>query len=228
MRACLIFLLAVSAAFALENFSVNVGGFESPVGVWAPAAREDSPIVVWFHGGMTSSKCAKGLEAGEGFSKFAPHAVVASPSACGRQVWPSEFGVKVTDALLDTLERRLGRRIAEVNLVGVSDGALGVVYYSLFGRRGVKHRLLVSSYLEPFGDPQQLAREPKLRLGAWTFLQGGSDRLYPAERTHPWLSEFCRARGANCTLHFDTAGEHDWSYWAEKRADWILEFVRSL
>lgn len=228
MRACLIFLLAVSAAFALESFSVNVSGFASPVGVWAPAARKDAPVVVWFHGGMTSPKCAKGLEAGEGFSKFAPNAVVASPSACGRQVWPSEFGVKVTDALLDTLERRLGRQITEVNLVGVSDGALGVVYYSLFGRRGVKHRLLVSSYLEPFGHPQQLAREPKLRLGAWTFLQGGSDRLYPAERTHPWLSEFCRARGANCTLRFDAAGEHDWSYWAEKRADWILEFVRSL
>lgn len=228
MRAFLIFLLSVSAVFALENFSVNVDGFASPVGVWAPKAPKNSPIVVWFHGGMTSSKCGKGLEAGEGFSKFAPTAVVASPSACGGHIWPSEFGVKVTDALLDSLEKRLGQKIAEVNLVGVSDGALGVVYYSLFGRRTVKNRLLVSSFLEPFGKPTQLAREPKLGRGTWTFLQGGSDRLYPAERTYPWLSEFCKAEGLKCTLHFDAAGEHDWSYWAEKRTDWLLDFARLL
>ena len=228
MRCFLILLFSLSAAFALENFTVVLDGAPSPVGVWAPKDTKAAQVVVWFHGGMTSSRCDKGLEAGEGFSKFAPGAVVASPSACGERNWASEFGVKITDAALDSLEKRLGKKISEVALVGVSDGALGVVSYSLYGRRSVKTRLLISSFLEPFGSPKRLASEPKLKGGSWTFLQGASDRLYPSERTFPWLSEFCKAESIRCTLHFDNAGEHDWSYWAEKRAAWLRDFAGSL
>lgn len=234
-KLALFFLLACSLAFAkplnaalVDTLRVSVAGETLPAGVWR-AKSANAPVYVWFHGGMTSGRCDKGLEAGEGFFEIAQSAgndfVVVSPSACKDRHWVSA-SIYSVDAVLDSLEKKLSRKIAAVSLVGVSDGCLGVMAYSLVGKRNVEKRLLVSGYLANVWRAEDLAREPRLQ-GSWDFLQGASDRLYPSELTYPWIEAFCQNQGVNCTKHFDAAGEHDWSYWTEKRKDWILEFIRN-
>ena len=108
-------------------------------------------------------------------------------------------------------------------MVGISDGSLGVIAYSMWGKRKIINRILMSSYGESLGPAAQVATQPTLKSGHWRFIQGGADRLYPAEKTVPWIQEFCQNVGTTCDLKFDPQGEHDWSYWQNKHKDWILE-----
>lgn len=200
-------------------------------GVWWPAQPKSpkaakSGVVVWFHGGMTSGNCEKGLVAGDDFSKLFPDVIVVSASACRESHWVTDAMVSAVDAALDSVARKRNAIVGEVSLVGVSDGALGVLYYSVQGKRRVKDRLLVSSFGKLLGEaPAIAASSPRMREGRWRFLQGGADRLFPVAQAKPWIENFCRAVAVDCALRFDPAGEHDWSYWREKHLDWIREAV---
>lgn len=212
----------VSAAWAAKDtLSIEVQGVRSAVGVWWPASREKAPVLVWFHGGMTSGNCEKGLVAGDDLSKLYPAAIVVSASACRENHWATQPIVAALDRALDSVATLRKSPVGEVSLVGVSDGAIGVLFYSLNGGRRVQDRLLVSSNGSLLGEAQKLASLPRYREGRWRFLQGGSDRLYPSGVTVPWIDAFCRALGSDCDLKFDQAGEHDWSYWRDKHMDWI-------
>ena len=212
----------VSAAWAAKDtLSIEVQGVRSAVGVWWPASREKAPVLVWFHGGMTSGNCEKGLVAGDDLSKLYPAAIVVSASACRENHWATQPIVAALDRALDSVATLRRSPVGEVSLVGVSDGAIGVLFYSLNGGRRVQDRLLVSSNGSLLGEAQKLASLPRYREGRWRFLQGGSDRLYPSGVTVPWIDAFCRALGSDCDLKFDQAGEHDWSYWRDKHMDWI-------
>ena len=212
----------VSAAWAAKDtLSIEVQGVRSAVGVWWPASREKAPVLVWFHGGMTSGNCEKGLVAGDDLSKLYPAAIVVSASACRENHWATQPIVAALDRALDSVATLRKSPVGEVSLVGVSDGAIGVLFYSLNGGRRVQDRLLVSSNGSLLGEAQKLASLPRYREGRWRFLQGGSDRLYPSGVTVPWIDAFCRALGSDCDLKFDQAGEHDWSYWRDKHLDWI-------
>lgn len=201
------------------------------VGVWWPALPKlpkaaKSDVVVWFHGGMTSGNCEKGLVAGADFSKLFPDVVVVSASACRETHWVTDAMVSAVDAALDSVARKRNANVGKVSLVGVSDGALGVLYYSAQGKRRVKDRLLASSFGNLLGDaPAIAASSSRMREGRWRFLQGGADRLFPVAQAKPWIEDFCRAVAVDCALRFDPAGEHDWSYWREKHLDWIREAV---
>lgn len=213
---------------------------KSATGVWWPVQPKSSKVnfprhaaksgvVVWFHGGMTSSNCEKGLVAGDDFAKLFPDIIVVSASACRDRHWATKAMVAAVDAALDSVAARRGSPVDAVSLVGVSDGALGALVYSMEGKRRVKDRLLASSFGKLLGEARTLAGmdASRMRLGRWRFLQGGNDRLFPAGEARPWIEEFCSAVQADCMLRFDPAGEHDWSYWREKHLDWIREAIQT-
>lgn len=217
--------------FVSDSVTVRVGDFESPSAVWHREKVKRPQVFVWFHGGMQSSKCAKGYEAGAALVPFLSEAskegVVLSVSACRDNHWLSSGPLLAVDRMLDSVEARLGLKIDTVSLAGVSDGGLGVVGYTLYGKREVRSRLLVSTNLASVSDAENLSKDPRVRLGTWLFLQGGADRLYPSDRTVPWMETFCRSLGRKtCKLRFDEKGEHDWSWWTLHRKAWIGEFLR--
>lgn len=233
-----IVLLASVFAFGLDrsaslNVPVGKGMSKSPVGIWWPAAKGNSPkalsgapVIVWFHGGMKSSNCEKGLTAGKPISELVPEAVVISVSACKENHWATSQMVQVVDAALDSLSQRMGHPVKEVSLVGVSDGFFGVMFYTLYGKRQtVKNRLMISSYGPFLGTAPEVTTAMKGKSGRWRFLQGGSDRLYPSGETLPWIQDFCRNVGSDCDLKYDPAGEHDWSYWEKRYSQWIRDAI---
>lgn len=229
------------ASNAPDSLMVPVGasGAQSPTGIWWPKSVNSkksqkvksvnaakSSVVVWFHGGMGSSNCAKGLVAGMDFAELYPEKIVISVSACRENHWVTKNMIGVVDAALDSVAARRKSPVERVSLVGVSDGSLGVLVYSLEGRRLVDDRLLMSSFGGFLGEPTPLAVSPKMHTGRWRFLQGGKDRLYPSDQTVPWITDFCKAVQVDCELRFDPEGEHDWSYWKDKHMEWIREAVR--
>lgn len=233
-----IVLLASVFAFGLDrsaslNVPVGKGMSNSPVGIWWPAVKGNSPkalseapVIVWFHGGMKSANCEKGLVAGRAMSDLVPEAVVISASACRENHWATPQMVGTVDAALDSLSQRMGRPIKEVSLVGVSDGFFGVMFYTLYGKRqSVKNRLMISSYGPFLGTSLEVSAAMKGKSGRWRFLQGGSDRLYPSGETLPWIQDFCRNVGSDCDLKYDPAGEHDWSYWEKRYPQWIRDAI---
>lgn len=205
-------------------FPVTSPTSDMPVGVWRHINKKATAgTIVWFHGGMTSNNCQKGLVAGGALSKMMPDYTVVSASACKQSHWVEPTTIEALDDALDSLAKRQKKDIPEISLVGVSDGSLGVIAYSMWGKRKIKNRILMSSYGESLGPAAQVAGQPALKKGRWRFIQGGADRLYPAEKSIPWIQEFCKAVDTNCDLKFDPQGEHDWSYWQNKHKDWILE-----
>ena len=83
--------------------------------------------------------------------------------------------VAAVDAALDSVAQRRGGFVDEVSLVGVSDGALGVLYYSMQGKRRVKDRLLMSSFGKLLGGaPEVAGASPRMRDGRWRFLQAAT------------------------------------------------------
>ena len=255
MALLLVNALAFEAMDSL-SVPVGNTGFQSPTGIWWPqesqlsakstkvqksqnakkAKKEQTKsaasniaklsVVVWFHGGMGSSNCAKGLDAGAGFADLYPGKIVVSVSACRENHWVTKGMIEAVDAALDSVAARRKSPIEKVSLVGISDGSLGVLTYSLEGRRAVEERLLMSSFGGFLGEPQAIASPKKMQSGRWRFLQGGKDRLYPSDKTVPWITEFCKAVQVDCELRFDPEGEHDWSYWRNNRLDWIKDAVR--
>jgi len=235
---------------APDSLLIDVRGtgssFQSPAGIWWPKAvrensrklsvkragasqkksRANAPVVVWFHGGMGSANCAKGLVAGADFAELYPEKIVVSVSACRENHWVTKAAINAVDAALDSVAAKRGAPVEHVSLVGVSDGSLGVLVYSLEGRRAVDDRLLMSSFGAFLGGAVELAAPKKMQVGRFRFLQGGKDRLYPSDQTVPWITEFCKVVQVDCELRFDSEGEHDWSYWKGKRMEWIRDAIR--
>ena len=233
-----IVLLASVFVFGLDrsaslNVPIGKGMSQSPVGIWWPAVKgpsskvlSEAPVIIWFHGGMKSPNCEKGLVAGKAISEIVPEAVVISVSACKENHWATPQMVEAVDVALDSLSRRMDRPVKEVSLVGVSDGFFGVMFYTLYGKRQeVKNRLMISSYGPFLGSASQVASAMKSKSGRWRFLQGGSDRLYPSSETRPWLQAFCKNIGADCDVKYDPSGEHDWSYWEKGYSQWIRQAI---
>lgn len=221
--------LFVNQRIPLENasfmFSAGNKSPDMPVGVWRIAGNKTTDgTVVWFHGGMTSNNCRKGLVAGGDIAKMLPTYIVVSASACKQNHWVEPTTIQRVDDALDSLSKRHKKDISEISLIGISDGSLGVIAYSMWGKRKIRNRILMSSYGEALGPATQVAAQAPLKNGRWRFIQGGSDRLYPSEKTLPWIQEFCQNVGTACDLKFDPQGEHDWSYWQKKHKEWILEF----
>lgn len=227
-KVILFVLLLVAAAFCGDNFlSLTVTAerpsVDSKVGIWW-GKNDKGPVTVWFHGGMTSNNCEKGLVAGRDISEMVPEYTTVSVSACKNNHWISNAAVDWVDFALDSIAARRKSPVDSVILIGVSDGGLGVLFYSSWGRRPQISRTLISAYGPSLGKAEDVAMVLASKKGRWRFIQGGADRLYPGKETLPWDAIFCKNVGAECDVKFDPAGEHDWSYWQNKHKDWILEF----
>ena len=175
---------AFATANAPDSLLIDVRGtgssFRSPAGIWWPKKIKKASVVVWFHGGMSSGNCAKGLVAGADFAELYPEKIVVSVSACRENHWVTKAAINAVDAALDSVAAKRGAPVEHVSLVGVSDGSLGVLVYSLEGRRAVDDRLLMSSFGAFLGGAVELAAPKKMQVGRFRFLQGGKDRLYPS------------------------------------------------
>lgn len=219
-------LFAVALAFGsqdtLKVYSQSVRDY-SKAGVWYGSKGNKGPVTVWFHGGMTSGNCEKGLIAGGDIAKLLPEHTVVSGSACMNSHWVSRQGIEWVESALDSLAARRKAPIDSVYLIGVSDGALGVITYTTWGRRVPIAQVMISSYGPSMGEPKSVAQQLELHPGRWRFIQGGADRLYPFQETVPWIATFCKNVGRECDMKFDQRGEHDWSYWQKKHKDWILD-----
>ncbi|OIP52997.1 MAG: hypothetical protein AUK31_02320 [Fibrobacteres bacterium CG2_30_45_31] len=234
MKLCALILCFQVAIFAavpeVDTLRIPAGRFVSPTAVWHQGIPQKPKVIIWFHGGMQSTHCDKGLVGGTSLATLAafdPSMVVVSPSACESFHWLSGEVLQVMDAVLDSLEMRWKVKVTEVSLVGVSDGGLGVLEYTLQGKRSVTSRMLVSTNLTQAVDPRSLATTARAQMGFWLFVQGGADRLYSSSTVLPWLDTFCQKMGSKrCELKMDPRGEHDWSWWLQNRKAWLEGFVK--
>ncbi|MEO7776372.1 MAG: hypothetical protein ABIY63_02500 [Fibrobacteria bacterium] len=194
-------------------------GAGGAVGPARKAARKPG-LIVWLHGGMGGRNREKGLEAHRALLPFvAPGAYyLCSPSAFGGAEWPTPHGIAHIDALLDYMAAHYDFDQGDINLVGVSDGNLGIIAYSLNGKRGLHRRVLISSAPQLVLPPESLPGQARFGTGSWDFLQGGRDRLFPSDQVIPYLQRW-EALYPNAHLHYFPEGEHDFSFYSENAAD---------
>lgn len=230
MRAPARFLLAAAFAAAPLAFPappeaaptlhLRLGPDSNACGISLPAGGAPKSgkagLIVWLHGGMRSQNPEKGLEAHRGWLAYIPERryYVCSPSAYAGAEWPTPRGLGHIEALIDHMLEAYPIDPGNVNMVGVSDGCLGVIAYSLQGAHPLRRRVLISSAPQLVLPLETLAGQPRFAQGTWDFVQGGKDRLFPADQVMPYLERF-RAAYPNARVHAFPEGEHDFSWYAE-------------
>jgi pimeloyl-ACP methyl ester carboxylesterase len=204
---------------------LRLGPDSNACGITVPAGapRKGGPrrgLIVWLHGGMRSQNREKGFEAHRALIGFVdPKSwYLCSPSAFGGEEWLTPKGLAHIDALIDYMAAHYPIDTGDVNLVGVSDGSLGVIAYSLQGRRDPQRRVLISSFPPAVLPLEALAGQPRFARGSWDFLQGGRDRLFPVDQALPYLQQWERLY-PNAHLHYFPDGEHDFSFYASQAPD---------
>ncbi|MDB5104139.1 MAG: hypothetical protein JWP91_1828 [Fibrobacteres bacterium] len=209
----------------------NACGITVPAG-WNPAGRfpagkavvgkggRKRPLIVWLHGGMRSQNTEKGFEAHRALTLFVPPTgyFLCSPSAFAGQEWTGPRGISHIDSLIDYMVAHYPIDPKDINLVGVSDGCLGVIAYSLAGKRDINRRILISSAPQLVLPLESLPGRPRFAQGSWDFLQGGRDRLFPPDQVVPYLRQWEKTY-ANSRFHYFPEGEHDFSYYAANASD---------
>lgn len=213
-----------------DSVRVQVGPNRSAAAIWTPHKKSKQPmsVMIWLHGGMQSGKCEKGYEAGLALLPWVEgqNIVVASPSVCRDKHWLTPEGLTAIESLLDTIFVRYKVEPANVSLVGVSDGGFGVMHYSLQGKRPIRKRVMISTYAGAWVPTERIVDvKEKLSHGSWHFVQGGADRLFPAELAKPWIEAFCQ-QVPHCNLQWDPKGEHDVSWWITNRPEWLRQVLR--
>ena len=203
---------------------IRLGPDSIACGISVPAQAQGKPrrkpgLIVWLHGGMGSRNREKGFEAHRAILPFLdPGAYyVCSPSAYGGQEWPTPQGIAHIDALIDYMAAHYAFDTADINLVGVSDGNLGVIAYSLQGKRALHRRVLISSAPQLVLPLESLPGQARFGTGTWDFLQGGRDRLFPPDQVVPYLQQWEKLY-PNAHLHYFPDGEHDFSYYSNSAA----------
>lgn len=171
-------------------------------------------LIVWLHGGMRSANREKGYEAHRAWLGYIParRYFLCSPSAYGGAEWPTAQGLEHIETLIGYMLKTYPIDPKDVNMVGVSDGCLGVVAYSLQGSRPLHRRILISSAPQLVLPVESLVGRAEFKSGTWDFVQGGRDRLFPADQIMPYLERF-RADYPNARIHFFPDGEHDFSWY---------------
>jgi len=83
--------------------------------------------------------------------------------------------------------------------------------------------VLISSAPQLVLPLESLPGQARFTQGSWDFVQGGKDRLFPAEQVFPYLSQF-RALYPNARVHAFPEGEHDFSWYAGHAPDLLRTF----
>lgn len=198
----------------------NFGGSACLIQSWQQNPQQPfRDLVLWFHGGMSSSLTQKGLSASLALSQIwqpAHNTVLISCSAWNQRNWLHPQTIHSLDLCLD---RHL--KTAKLHLIGVSDGSLGVLAYQILGQHPANSGTLISSYPGLLLQPSDL-QHPRLQHLRWSFIQGGQDRLYPLDAWQNWMHYWALSVPQSQIL-VDPMGEHDFSYWSSHHLDWILQ-----
>lgn len=217
----IIALLALSAVICAQEAPqrleiLKIGPDSIVCGLTRPVRASGKPgLILWFHGGMRSRQQDKGSRAHLAILPFIDSTAyyVASPSAFAGRDWISPDAMHTANSLIGYLLKKFQIDRSNINLVGVSDGSLAVIHFSIRSRFPIRLRLLFSSFPQLLLKEKELAALGPLHEGSWDFFQGGKDRLYPAPQVFPFLEKW-RAVIPATTLHFRAQGEHDFSWWA--------------
>lgn len=181
-------------------------------------------LIIWLHGGMRSTNREKGFEAHRALIPFLKSEVyyLASPSAFGGEDWLTPKGQEHLENLITHMLSLYPIDSSNINLVGVSDGTLGLIAYSAQGKRHLNRRVLLSCYPQIVLPIESLPGRANFATGTWDFFQGGHDRLFPADQTIPYLKEWERVY-PNAHLHFFPDGEHDFSFYASHASNLLQD-----
>jgi pimeloyl-ACP methyl ester carboxylesterase len=214
---------------APPTLHVRIGADSNACGISRPAGGAPrtgkAGLIVWLHGGMRSANREKGLEAHRGWLAYLPprRYYVCSPSAYGGADWLTPQGQAHIEALIGHMLQAYPIDPADISMVGVSDGSLGVIAYSLQGSRALRHRVLISSAPQLVLPPENLEGQARFTQGTWDFVQGGKDRLFPADQVMPYLDRF-HTLYPNARVHAFPEGEHDFSWYADHAPDLLRGF----
>lgn len=214
----------------------NACGITVPQLLTNPKSGTQSPkklsqrlgLILWLHGGMRSGNREKGLEAHRALIPFLKGDAyyLASPSAFAGEDWLTLKGQEHIENLITYMLEHYEIDSSNINLVGVSDGTLGVIEYSKQGHHKINRRVLISCNPQIVLPFDSLAGRANFATGTWDFFQGGRDRLFPANQTIPYLQEWERAY-PNTQLHYFPDGEHDFSFYSNHAAHLLQEiFIR--
>ncbi len=201
----------------------NACGITLPAGVRAKGRK--AGLIVWLHGGMRSQNREKGYEAHRAWIGYAPATryYLCSPSAYAGAEWPTPAGLAHTEALIAYMLKTYPIDAKDINMIGVSDGSLGVITYSLQGSHPLSKRVLISSAPQLVLPLESLAGQTRFTSGSWDFLQGGRDRLFPPDQVFPYLQRFTSLY-PNAHLHGFPEGEHDFSWWVANQPQLLMGF----
>ena len=147
------------------------------------------------------------------------------PSAFGGRDWLSPAAQATTESLIDTLCALYPIEPADITLFGVSDGSLAVIRYGAEGRRIIRRKVLVSTLPQLAITQEALPAQRRFAEGRWDFIQGGDDRLFPAQAVVPFLKEWERLY-PNAHLHYFQEGEHDFGYYAVHAPDLLRDLLK--
>jgi len=211
---------ATAPAAAAPALHLFLGPDSNACGITPLPKARKAGLIVWLHGGMRSQNRGKGLEAHRALLDFVrPGAYyLCSPSAFGGEEWLTPQGLAHIDALIDYMLAHYPIDAKDINMVGVSDGSLGVIAYTLQGKRELHRRMLISSFPQLVVPPESLPGQARFATGTWDFFQGGHDRLFPADQAVPYLQQWEKTY-PNAHLHYFPDGEHDYSYYAANALD---------
>ena len=210
---------------------LRLGPDSNACGITVPSGRASklgkAGLIVWLHGGMRSQNREKGFEAHRAWIGYTPPGryYLCSPSAFGGAEWTTAQGLAHIDALIAHMLATYPIDPADINMIGVSDGSLGVIAYSLQGAHDLRRRILISSAPQLILPAENLGGQKRFAAGRWDFLQGGHDRLFPAHDVFPYLLRFTSLY-PNAHLHGFPEGEHDFSWWVEHTPDLLRGFFR--
>ncbi len=214
----------IMAVTALPPIRIQLGPDQNICGITEPEIRlnpnskKKLGLIIWLHGGMRSSNHEKGAEAHRAILPFidANKYYLASPSAFGGQDWLTPQGLAHIDTLIHYMLGHYPIDPADINMVGVSDGTLGTIAYSLNGHYSLHRRILISCFPQ-IVLPMEQIQSPglaSLKTGSWDFFQGGHDRLFPIDQVLPFLQTW-EKNYPNVHVHYFPEGEHDFSFYAE-------------
>ncbi len=208
---------------------IRVGPDSNAVGLTLPRnpKRKPLPVLLWLHGGMRSANREKGFTAHRpALDLLSPDsAYFLSPSAYAGADWLSEAGMRHIDDALAWLFAHHPARADAILALGVSDGTLGIIRYTLHGRYPLARRILVSTYPDLALPADQVPMAAKLRSGSWDFFVGGKDRLFPAQPVLTTLEGWKHSL-PQLRLHFEPEGEHDVSWWIQHQKPVLLAVLR--
>jgi pimeloyl-ACP methyl ester carboxylesterase len=216
----------VAASGFAPALHVRIGPDSNACGISVPGPDASGtgrirkrPLIVWLHGGMGGRDPEKGFESHRALTPFVGPSdyYLCSPSAFLGQEWTRPQGIAHVDALIDYMASRYPVDAKDITLAGVSDGCLGVIAYSVGGKREIRRRVLISSAPQLVLPLESLAGQSGFAKGTWDFFQGGRDRLFPSEKVIPYLRQWEKLY-PNARLHYYPEGEHDFSFYAEHAA----------